>query len=347
MSGLFSDLVGDRDSLRETFTAIALGAIGAILLPELSHFTSFIRLHFLHRSKLHKYQHPQSPVGRKATSPSGKSWAFVTGASDGIGYGFVQQLASKGFNVILHGRNKTKIQGIIRGLQEEFPHIEFQSFICDATDRTTWSKAFDELLAIIEDRAVNLTILVNNVGGNPIQAKCFDCLADYEHDHLNALIDMNAVFPAQITRVLLPKLLSNQPSLIINMSSMGGVLPLPYLCGYNAGKSFNRQFSKTLRMELMAEGHSQVEVLSILAASVQSGGMKVDTSLVVPSSKAFAGSVLGLVGCGREEVTGWWSHAVQIWVFGTLMPRWIRERIIVKAMNSTKQELLGSTVKDS
>ncbi len=38
------------------------------------------------------------------------SWALVTGASDGIGKGFCQELANKGFNIILIARNPEKLK---------------------------------------------------------------------------------------------------------------------------------------------------------------------------------------------------------------------------------------------
>ena len=43
------------------------------------------------------------------------SWALVTGASDGIGFGFAQELSQRGFNVFLHGRDREKL---IRRQQE-------------------------------------------------------------------------------------------------------------------------------------------------------------------------------------------------------------------------------------
>lgn len=40
----------------------------------------------------------------------GDGWAVVTGASDGIGFGFCQVLASQGYNICLISRNPTKLQ---------------------------------------------------------------------------------------------------------------------------------------------------------------------------------------------------------------------------------------------
>ena len=105
MSRLFADIFNDRENLRKTYTAVALGAIAGVVLPELSHFLAFIRLHLLHRSKLPRYQHKlRNAPANEIKDGNGRAWALVTGASDGIGYGYVQQLAAKSFNVILHGR---------------------------------------------------------------------------------------------------------------------------------------------------------------------------------------------------------------------------------------------------
>lgn len=42
----------------------------------------------------------------KRYNASGNNWALVTGATNGIGFGFCEELCERGFNVILHGRNK-------------------------------------------------------------------------------------------------------------------------------------------------------------------------------------------------------------------------------------------------
>jgi hypothetical protein len=37
------------------------------------------------------------------------SWAFITGSTDGIGFGFADNLAKRGFNVIICARNPEKL----------------------------------------------------------------------------------------------------------------------------------------------------------------------------------------------------------------------------------------------
>ena len=51
------------------------------------------------------------------------NWALVTGATDGIGFGFGQELCARGFNVILHGRNAEKLDRRRRELQTLFPKV--------------------------------------------------------------------------------------------------------------------------------------------------------------------------------------------------------------------------------
>ena len=346
MSPLLSSLLPEHPTKSTIYTALGLGAALGILLPESRSLFSWFRLHFLHRSQLHYYRHLPSPAWQAldtqhhGSSQDSKPWALVTGASDGIGYGFVEELAAEGFSIILHGRNASKIDGLIDQLRRRWPDRSYESFICDATDRSSWNEKLNSLLKWLDDYNCNLTVLVNNIGGNPDTARSFTPLAEYTANELTALIDMNATFPAQVTRALLPILQRNEPSLILNMASATGTetVALPFLVGYSGAKALNRQFSKSLRMEMVAIGHGDVEVISVIAAKVQSGGMKTSTSWDVPSSRAFARSVLQKVGSGRAEITGWWSHSTQLWGMG-ILPDWVREKLLVDVGTQEKREM--------
>jgi short subunit dehydrogenase-like uncharacterized protein len=79
-------------------------------------------LYFLYPSALHRYLCDRD--GRK-------TWAQVTGASDGIGEGFVNELCSHGFNVVLHGRNAEKLTRVQEALRAEYPKSEVHIAIAD------------------------------------------------------------------------------------------------------------------------------------------------------------------------------------------------------------------------
>ena len=42
-----------------------------------------------------------------------KSWAVVTGGSDGVGLGFCEELAALGFNICMIARNKAKMESAL------------------------------------------------------------------------------------------------------------------------------------------------------------------------------------------------------------------------------------------
>jgi hypothetical protein len=51
----------------------------------------------------------------------GFSWALVTGSTSGVGLALASELCSRGFNVILHGRNQAKLEDVRSKLLIEFP----------------------------------------------------------------------------------------------------------------------------------------------------------------------------------------------------------------------------------
>jgi len=102
-------------------------------------------------------------MDRYLQSKDRPAWALVTRASDGIGLGFAQELSERGFNIILHGRNEGKLDGIKEQLQKTSPDREFRIFVRDAEKELT-----DEILHNLQEslKDIHLTVLINNVGGS-------------------------------------------------------------------------------------------------------------------------------------------------------------------------------------
>ncbi|KAK3185944.1 hypothetical protein K4F52_005399 [Lecanicillium sp. MT-2017a] len=106
------------------FLANLLLAVGAIFtVVAISRTVGLIRIYLL-PSRFDRYAH-RAPDG----SPP---WAMVTGASDGIGLAFAGELASRGFNVVLHGRNPDKLARVMADLQARNPERTFRIVIADA-----------------------------------------------------------------------------------------------------------------------------------------------------------------------------------------------------------------------
>ena len=303
--------------------------LGLLLLGVwLRRLSSFICLHLIHRSTLPRYL--QTDFASKTKSPAQKPYALITGASDGIGLGFAQELLSSGFNVIIHGRNPTKLAKVQGDLQQQHPSRDIQTFIADASDSISSAEAFETLLVILDDPEITLKVLVNNVGGpgaapHAAYSKALERLPDAPM----VINNINTTFPAAITHALLPVLGKTQPSLILNMGSGAALFPPPYLCLYAASKAYNSVFSRSLSVEMETEG-LDVEVLHVMVGRVlnQSSG-DTKAGLFVPTSREFAKAALAKVGCGRRDVTAWWPHELQIAVTG-MLPEWMVEKLILR-----------------
>jgi 17beta-estradiol 17-dehydrogenase / very-long-chain 3-oxoacyl-CoA reductase len=234
----------------------------------------------------------------------------VTGASDGIGKGYARELAHRGFNVVLHGRNPAKLDGVKKELSEEFANVNFRTIIVDASKGG--SDRNNQIEAIVDSlKDLHVTILINNVGSSTRSTgptySTFD--KDVPND-IDSLINVNARFPAQFTSAILPLLMAHHgPSLIINMGSMAEA-GSPWLSIYSASKAFGMSWSRSLAREMHAEGRD-VEILGIMTGAVTSTShSKSPASLLRPDSRTYAAASLDRVGCGEYVVPGYWGHAL-------------------------------------
>jgi short-subunit dehydrogenase len=276
--------------LPKVFGYIGLATSGLLLLRAVQAVYIYIR-----PSSIHRY----------LKEGEGNTWAFISGASDGIGHAFAQELCSRGFNVFLHGREK--LLRVQEGLRTEFPSVQTKIVVYDASHV---DKSIDDIATQIGD-GTRLSVLVNNVGGmGMMHPSPYIPLQDYTFEDMQTVINVNATFAAHLTRVLLPLLLQNQPSLIINCSS-AAKFGMPWLTPYAATKAFNIGLSDALAAEMRADGHD-VEVLGLIVGSVRSmSNRPVGKSVFIPDSRGMAAAALDRVGCGELSVWPYWAHRLQ------------------------------------
>ena len=114
--------------------------------------------HFLRPASYHKFLHGASP------------YVVITGSTDGIGKSLAKVLYSKGFNLILHGRNEEKMKKVVEEIQalhdREGGEIEY--FIADASEPN------HDFEAIAKNyQHLNITLFINNIGGSAIEPKTY------------------------------------------------------------------------------------------------------------------------------------------------------------------------------
>lgn len=85
---------------------------------------------------------------------------LVTGANSGIGYQTALTLAKQGHHVIIHGRNRQKVQGAVAKIREETGNENIDSVIADLSLMSEVKRLADEITKNYD----HLDALVNNAG---------------------------------------------------------------------------------------------------------------------------------------------------------------------------------------
>lgn len=301
----------------------ALG--GLVALYHAYKVATFINVHFLHRSALRRYL--------KTRKGDEAGWALVTGSTDGIGKGFAEELCHRGFNIVLHGRNESKLENLEKCLSQKYPKSQIRILRIDAAQEASSPEAFSRAVTSLSD--IDLKILINNVGGSS-GLPSFVPLSERTSEQVGAFMDVNARFPTEITRALLPLLQKSSPALVMNIGSCTSEFGIPYLSVYSGCKAYNKGWSESLASEMQAE-KTGVEVLCIMVSAVATDSYPKSLSVLIPSARKMASSALEKVGCGRSVVFGYWGHQVQALMMDYL-PASVTRRAVIDIGKQEKVE---------
>lgn len=169
--------------------------------------------------------------------------ALVTGGTKGIGQAVVARLRGGGATVLTTARERPDDVG------------DTDLFV--ATDITT-AKGCAAIADAVLRRLGGIDIIVHVVGGSSAPAGGFVVLDDHEWQRALAL----NLFPAvRLDRALLPTMLSQGSGVIIHITSIQSVMPLPEATiAYAAAKAALANYSKSLSKEVSPKGIRVVRV---------------------------------------------------------------------------------------
>lgn len=288
-------------------------------------------------------QSPRLAIFRHAGNDS---WAVVTGANDGLGRAFSEELLRRGFNVLLHGRNAQKLEKVKKELLEEWPKRQVDTVVADASK-------YDDAYATVVKKAKSLpgkvTILVNNVGGQITRPR-FQVLSECKHEDLDTCINVNARFPTHLTATMLPLLQENKPSLIINSGSSGAVIGVPYMATYSATKAYIHTLCHSLYYEMIAQGTPEVEIKGFIIGNTETSGNPYDMPFFTLKPRECADSCLDRVGkAGGPLVYSHWRHSLQASVMAVMPQRFVEPQIvkIMKEREEAEMAQMGTVKKDN
>lgn len=195
---------------------------------------------------------------------------LITGASRGIGLALAHEFAEQGHELMLVARDLDALERLRIELSTAYAaRVHLASL--DLSQPHAWK----DLHAAVGHHGLYVENLVNNVGmglAGPLR--------EANVEELLVLIDLNVRAATGLTAAFLPDMVRRGSGSILNVGSMGGAAPLPFMATYGASKSYLLSWSRALNAELKGSG---VHV-SVLMPGVVHTGMAADMKLLRPGA---------------------------------------------------------------
>ncbi|MCA8988225.1 MAG: SDR family NAD(P)-dependent oxidoreductase [Planctomycetaceae bacterium] len=169
--------------------------------------------------------------------------ALITGAASGIGRELARQLARKGTHLLLVDLQETLLEQIAEECRRE--KILVETVICDLTE----DSAGKQLATIAKERMDGLEILVNNAG-----VANYGRMDQLTAEQVEQVLQINLMAPLRLSHAMLPLLLANPRSQILNIASMYGYFPTKNCAPYHCSKYGLIGLSLAMRMDYARYG---------------------------------------------------------------------------------------------
>ncbi|TAL98528.1 MAG: SDR family NAD(P)-dependent oxidoreductase [Paraburkholderia sp.] len=163
------------------------------------------------------------------------SVVLITGASSGIGDATARAMANAGYRVF-GGVRRPEAAATVHGVEYVGMDVRDDASVVSAVN------------TVIE-KAGRIDIVINNAGvslAGPVEAT-----SDAE---AKALFDVNVFGVLRVVRAVLPSMRSNRSGLVLNISSVLGFLPAPFMGLYSSSKHALEGLSESLDHEVREFG---------------------------------------------------------------------------------------------
>lgn len=169
---------------------------------------------------------------------------LITGASSGIGLAAAKYLAEKGYRVFGTTRSLEKRAGVISELREKYgDNIEFIAM--DVTQEETVQTAVRE----ITQKVGSIDNLVCNAGNG-----IYGSIEEMPMELVYKQFDTNVFGYLRVLRAVLPAMRERRSGRVVLISSMAGIVAIPFQGHYSASKYAIEGLTQGLRQELRAFG---------------------------------------------------------------------------------------------
>ena len=171
--------------------------------------------------------------------PLTNKWVLITGASSGFGEAAAIAFAREGAKLLLGARRVDRLERVAAAARKAgSPAAHVHALDVASTPSVN---AFADFVRKHTDK---LDVLINNAGG----AKGLDKVADGKDDDWEFMMQTNVLGVLRMTRAILPMMVNNAGSSIINIGSVAGRTAYEGGSAYCAAKAGELQITRALRL---------------------------------------------------------------------------------------------------
>lgn len=180
--------------------------------------------------------------------------ALVTGASSGIGRAFAEELAARGFDLVLVARRIDRLEVLAERLEDRH-RVGVMPLEIDLAEPDAAARILDATAAI------DIGLVLSNAGFGSKGAFASDDPAVQA-----AMLTVNCHAPTQIARGFVPRLLARKQGGLVFTSSVEGLIGCPYSAVYSATKAYVKALGEALWGELTPEG---IDILTLCPGATE------------------------------------------------------------------------------
>lgn len=186
-------------------------------------------------------------------------YALVTGATSGIGKAFAEELAGRGFNLVLVARRINLLDEMVTQLATRYSRV----VTAIEQDLSVVDGARNVLQAT---QTLDIGLIVSNAGFSLKGAH-----ESNEPEEMTRMLMVNCHTPAQLTHGFIPRLKERGRGGIVLTGSVEGLIGCPYSGVYSASKAFVTPLGEALWAELKPHG---VDMLTLCPGATDTEGLR-------------------------------------------------------------------------
>lgn len=173
-----------------------------------------------------------------------KNTALITGASNGIGLELAKIHASKGGDLVLVARNKSKLDEIKTELE-----MQFKVSVYTIGKDLSLSNAAQEIYNETNKENIQIDYLINNAGFGD-----FGMFVETDWDKELQMINLNITTLTHFTKLYLKDMIKRRSGKIMNVASTAAFQPGPMMAVYFATKAYVLSFTEAISNEVIDKG---------------------------------------------------------------------------------------------